>query len=376
LIDEMTYSMFDGRLALLQRVLPSYRSAFFEALAARCKNGLHLLAGQPRPSEAIHSAGSLNGIELTMTRNLHFSQGKSYLCFQGGVIRWLIGSDPDALIAEANPRYLTTPPAVRWMHAQARPVIGWGLGAPGSGMRSGIRAPFIHQFDALITYSQTGAEQYARLGFPHRRIFVAPNATARRPSLMPPERPLTLKGKACVLFVGRLQERKKVDSLILACAQLPESLRPRLVIIGDGPARANLEILASKHYPATEFAGGVHGDDLAPWFVGADLFVLPGTGGLALQQAMAFGLPVVAGVADGTQADLVTPANGWQLTDDTPVALGKVLGEALSDIGRLRSFGEASHRIVRDEINVERMVEVFLTAIEQASSQDKGKNEY
>jgi glycosyltransferase involved in cell wall biosynthesis len=116
----------------------------------------------------------------------------------------------------------------------------------------------------------------------------------------------------------------------------------------------------------------VHGDDLAPWFAAADLFVLPGTGGLALQQAMAYGLPVVAGVGDGTQADLVRPANGWQLSDDTPANLVKVLGEALSDVEHLRSLGRESYRIVRDEINIERMVEVFLAAIEQASSHLKG----
>ena len=365
--------MFDGRLALLQRVLPSYRRIFFEALAARCKNGLHLLAGQPRPTEAIHPVGKLDGIELTMTRNMHLSQGKSYLCFQSGVIRWLSGSNPDALIAEANPRYLSTPPAVRWMRAHARPVIGWGLGAPGAGMQSALRARFMSQFDALITYSQTGAEQYARLGFPRERIFVAPNATMQRPTWESPDRPLKLKDRPVVLFVGRLQERKKVDNLVLACEILPQNLQPRLVIIGDGPARADLEKLARQHYPATEFPGGLHGDDLAPWYAAADLFVLPGTGGLALQQAMAYGLPVVAGVGDGTQADLVRPANGWQLADDTPAALVGVLVEALSDIGRLRSLGDASYRIVRDEINIERMVEVFLAAIEQASSQQKGK---
>ncbi len=172
--------------------------------------------------------------------------------------------------------------------------------------------------------------------------------------------------------MGRLQERKKVDNLILACEMLPQSQQPRLVIIGDGPARADLERLARLHYPATEFTGGVHGDDLAPWYAAADLFVLPGTGGLALQQAMAYGLPVVAGVGDGTQADLVRPTNGWQLADDTPAALAGVLGEALSDIGHLRELGEASYRIVRDEINIERMVEVFLAAIEQASYNNKG----
>jgi glycosyltransferase involved in cell wall biosynthesis len=365
--------MFDGRLALLQRVLPSYRKEFFEALAVRCNRGLHLLAGQPRPSESIHTAGSLDGIELTMTRNLHLSQGKSYLCWQTGVKRWLSEGVPDALIVEANPRYLSTPLAVRWMHSRQRPVIGWGLGAPGSGGRSGLRARFIHQFDTLITYSQTGADQYGRLGFPQEKIFVAPNAVALRPAWQLPIRPLQIDEKPVLLFVGRLQPRKKVNNLILACEHLPQRLKPRLVVIGDGPSRGDLENLARLHYPGTEFLGGIHDDaELALWFQRADLFVLPGTGGLALQQAMGHALPVIAGVADGTQTDLVRRSNGWLLKADSITELTNTITEALSDIGRLRTMGEASFCIVRDEINIEHMVDVFLAAIEQASSTIKG----
>ncbi len=88
-----------------------------------------LLAGQPRPSEAIHPAEDLNGIELTMTRNLHLFQGKSYLCFQTGVSRWLSDSNPDILIVEANPRYLSTPPADPLDACPATPGDRLGVGS-------------------------------------------------------------------------------------------------------------------------------------------------------------------------------------------------------------------------------------------------------
>ncbi|MBN2258319.1 MAG: glycosyltransferase [Anaerolineaceae bacterium] len=259
------------------------------------------------------------------------------------------------------------------MHSRGCPVIGWGLGVSGSGAQSGLRTRFFRQFDALITYSQTGADQYADLGFPRDCIFVAPNATVARPTQKPKPRPPRWKKNATVLFVGRLQTRKKVDNLILACAALPEGSRPRLVIIGDGPARSELETLARMHYPNTEFTGSLHGDDLKPYFTAADLFVLPGTGGLALQQAMSYGLPVIAGVADGTQSDLVRKVNGWQLVDDQVETLVSTLADALAQSTPLGQMGEASYRIVRDEINIERMVEVFLAAIEQVSSTYKGR---
>ena len=56
------------------------------------------------------------------------------------------------------------------------------------------------------------------------------------------------------------------------------------------------------------FAGAVC-DGVEAWFAAGDVFVLPGLGGLALNQAMALGLPVVSSDADGTGADLVVPAD-------------------------------------------------------------------
>ena len=141
-----------------------------------------------------------------------------------------------------------------------------------------------------------------------------------------------------MLFVGRLQKRKRVDDLLQACAALPPTLQPRLVIVGDGPERVSLESLAKTVYPSAEFPGARHGAELASYFSAADLFVLPGTGGLAVQEAMSHGLPVIMGQGDGTNDDLVRPANGWQLPG--PEKLAEVLREALSDVSHLRAMGE------------------------------------
>jgi glycosyltransferase involved in cell wall biosynthesis len=166
-----------------------------------------------------------------------------------------------------------------------------------------------------------------------------------------------------VLFVGRLQPRKRIPSLLRACAALPEHLQPRLVVIGDGPERKNLEALAASIYPAAEFLGALHGSALVPHFAAADLFALPGTGGLAVHEAMSYGLPVIVARGDGTQDDLVRPTNGWQISPDDDVALASTLREALSDQARLRRMGAESYRIVAEEINLEKMVGGFVKAL-------------
>lgn len=357
---------FHGRLGLQQRVLPVYRVPFFDLLAESCEGGLSLFAGMARLEEGVTSADLLRIPYCVTAKNLHLFDGSLYLCYQRGLVDWLKETNPDALIVEANPRYLATASAVKWMHARGRKVIGWGLGAPPlsgplSGFRQTRRLRFLRQFDALIAYSQRGADEYAALGFPREKIFVAHNSVSPRPAFPPPIRSSTFGLRPCILFVGRLQARKRVDSLLRACAEMDST--PRLIIIGDGPERANLEALAQQVYPSAEFIGARHGAELKPYFTEADLFVLPGTGGLAVQEAMSYGLPVIVAKGDGTQDDLVREGNGWQIPPDDFGALVATMKNALSDITRLRKMGNESYRIVAEEINIQKMVEVFVRAL-------------
>lgn len=354
-------NLYSGRLGLQQRVLPSYRVPFFDLLASQCAGGMNLFAGMPRPVEMIVS-GKTKVAKLTEANNIHLLGGKFYLCHQQGFIRWLEETDPNALIVEANPRYLSTPSAVKWMHARGRKVIGWGLGSPSPFRRGvGVRSRFINQFDAMLSYSQRGAEEYAALGFPREKIFVAHNSVSPAPEFPMPARPSTFAVTPTLLFVGRLQARKRIDSLLRACADL--GTNPRLMIVGDGPERAALETLANEIYPSAEFIGAKHGAELKPYFAQADLFVLPGTGGLAVQEAMSYGLPVIVAKGDGTQDDLVREKNGWQIPPENYDALLAAMKNALSDITRLREMGKESFRIVSEEINIQKMADSFVTAL-------------
>lgn len=364
-----------GRVGLQQRVLPSYRVPFFEALAGVCKGGLGLFVGEPLDNEGIIPVDQLHEANLTLTVNHHFFNPASpmYMCWQDGILSWLKDWQPDVLILEANPRYISSYPAIRYMHQRKKPVIGWGLGAPPlvgwvSRLFARQRKYFINLFDTIISYSHKGAREYQLLGVPPKNIYIATNAVAPRPRGPVPTKVEKNAEDLIVLFVGRLQTRKRVDHLIAACSKLPEKLQPWLVIVGDGPARFELEALAGEIYPKTEFLGTVSGSDLIPIFRDADLFVLPGTGGLAVQEAMANGLPVIVARGDGTQEDLVRPENGWLIPEDDISVLQKTLEEALSDRKVLERKGINSYDIVQREINLEMMVAVFVKAINNISN--------
>jgi glycosyltransferase involved in cell wall biosynthesis len=356
-------------------VLPAYRAPFFDALATACHDGLSVFAGKPISAEFIETTEQLHVAKYTPAQNRHFFLPSSsfYSCWQEGMWTWLETWKPDVLIAEANPRYLSTRTALNWMHRQKKPVIGWGLGLTptiGSGWHKLLNAwrlrqwqGFLQQFDALICYSKSGAEQYCALGFPADRVVVAPNAVAPRPVAPPVERPSRTSGLSQVLFVGRLQARKRIDLLLNACAALPSTMQPALTIVGDGPDRVEMEVEARAVYSKARFVGARSGVDLEPYFSEADVFVLPGTGGLAIQQAMAHALPVIVAEGDGTQSNLVRPGSGWLVSPGDKQALTQALQTALSDIPKLRQMGREAYRIVAEEVNLEKMVESFLRVL-------------
>lgn len=379
---------FPGRLGIQQRVLPEYRVDFFDMLADACEGGLCVFAGEVHLQETIPTTDQLNRGQFIKAHNYHLTSVNSpfYLLWQSGLISWLQSWNPDALVVEANPRYLSTKRAIRWMHNRKRQVIGWGLGVPpvtgGSsiinrviaGWQKRSRRKFLHSMDAMIAYSRRGAGEYQAESFPCEKIFVATNAVTSKPTSQMKERPSEFDPSPTVLFVGRLQARKRIDNLLTACAKLPQRKRPTLRIVGDGPARLEFQQMAQEIFPTAEFPGAMYGPALDKYFAEADLFVLPGSGGLAVQEAMAHGLPIIVAEGDGTQEDLVKPENGWLIPADDEKALRIALEEALSDPKRLRRMGAASYKLVQDEINIEQMVKIFVQALNSLQIPPDHKN--
>ncbi|HET7011543.1 MAG TPA: glycosyltransferase family 4 protein [Anaerolineales bacterium] len=354
-----------GRVGLQQRVLPGYRATFIDRLAARCPDGLSVFAGDPRPEEVVVPAPGLETAQWHRGRNLHLFGGALFLCLQPGLIRWLEDWNPRLLILEANPRYISNWDAAAWMRARGRPVLGWGLGVPArSGLGRFAWRRFLKRLNGTIAYSQRGAREYTAAGVRADRVWVAPNAVTDSAEAAP-DRRTPSEGAPRLIFVGRLQRRKRLDVLLAAAS----GLRPaaEVWIVGDGPARRELEAEAADRGVSARFHGDVRGAQLDRLLDQADVFVLPGTGGLAVQQAMARGLPVIVAEGDGTQEDLVTTENGWLVPSGDVEALRQKLQTALSRRDRLLDMGRASRRLVVQRFNVDAMADVFVTALRTAA---------
>jgi glycosyltransferase involved in cell wall biosynthesis len=101
-------------------------------------------------------------------------------------------------------------------------------------------------------------------------------------------------GTPVALYVGRLASEKNLEVLVAAWRAMNQA-RPdsRLVLVGDGPARAELQ----RQCPQAVFAGLRSGADLAAHYASADVFLFPSiteTFGNVTPEAMASGLVVLA----------------------------------------------------------------------------------
>ena len=159
----------------------------------------------------------------------------------------------------------------------------------------------------------------------------------RRSQLL--HRQLAPRGEVVVGYVGRLASEKRVH-LLGHLATLPGV---RVVVVGDGPARASLE----RRMPGVRFLGWRSGVDLATTVASLDVFVHTGpheTFCQAIQEALASGVPVVAPAAGGP-LDLVRHAdNGWLYPPEAPDLMAEAVAQLAGDAGARRAMGRRARR--------------------------------
>ena len=131
-----------------------------------------------------------------------------------------------------------------------------------------------------------------------------------------------------------------------------EGLRVGVLIVGDGPSRAGLEErVRACRLTWTVFAGFKNQSELGACYVCMDAFVLPSrseTWGLVLNEAMLFGLPVVATSLVGATMDLIEPGkNGYVFEVADVRGLTDALRRLVQSSDLRRQFGSRSEAIVR-----------------------------
>ena len=142
-------------------------------------------------------------------------------------------------------------------------------------------------------------------------------------------------------FVGRLVLEKGLDMVAAAVNELAQrGVKHRLLVVGDGPARAHFEALV----PDAIFTGFLDGTNLACAYASADMLLNPSTtetfGNINLE-AMASGIPVVAARAGGNETLVGDGVTGALIEPRDTIAYADALAFYCTDAQARAAHGRA-----------------------------------
>ncbi len=325
-------------LVVLTNIPTPYRTAFFDALAeeaARAGKRFHVLyCAKTEPGRHWPYDASKMRHAHTVLRGFHPSLTGIHAHLNPGVLAELNLLKPDTLILAGSwntPTMLVaglniySPPPRRffWSEGHADAVLHK------SGLIAWLRRRVSRTFDGFAVPNAKSAEwAVAQAGSP-RQVVTLPNAIDAKFFARPSEasrqeacRHFGLEGRVLVQ-VSALTARKGVLELANAFLGLPAAERrgARLLFVGEGELRSQIETLAAGSDGAIRVLGQLPPEEVRRVLWAADAFVLNtrlDPNPLSAIEAAAAGLPVVLSAAAGNVREVVeVPQTGFVIRDAT-----------------------------------------------------------
>ena len=287
--------------------IPAYRERFFELVNRRSTHEYVIIHGNP-PSGSGHR--SLEGpfafpnVRLT---NRELRLGSRAIIYEPAV-RSVLNRNYDAIVAGHEIKFVSAILLFLLFKASRRPALLWGHGfhrRDSSSLARRTSHALARLADGYLVYTSGGAERLRQGGVADDRITVVRNTIDIDEQVNYYEQLLSAdldtvkaelglrRGAHALLFVGRLTRRKRVDQVIDLVGRLNDDLgnETDLLIVGDGPLRAELESRAAD-MSYVHFKGECTDLEVARIMRVSAATVIPGFVGLAVNHSFAHGLPV------------------------------------------------------------------------------------
>lgn len=213
----------------------------------------------------------------------------------------------------------------------------------------------------IVTVSEAVKMELINIGIPDDRIRVIYHGIdlAKKPAEEKKSSELFVVGA-----ISRLDKEKGVEYLLQAAKIAAEFINNlRIIIVGDGEERKNLEWLAKKLNLEQKvlFVGWQNNPD--EWLINFDVFVLPSikreSFGLVLLQAMLCQKPVIASDLGGVPEVVADQTTGLLVKPGDAGALAQAIIDLRRQPERMAQMGQAGYERVKEKFNLEKMVERY-----------------
>lgn len=372
------------RVVIAQPALPKYRIPVFRELASRPGIELTVTYGSDKHLENREA----DGFTAMPVRQRRIGAGRMHFFWDGAAIKHADPRKADVLVLGWNTRSLSLPIAAGRARKRGLGVVLWGHGFSKSeaGWRRRLRDRVGVLADSVMFYNRAAAGRFSEVSGRTDDVFVALNTLDTAPISQAEswwrDNPAELDAfKAShaidgpmILFVSRLLEDNKIDTLFAAAAKLaPDFPSLKIAVVGGGPDRERLQRRAQELGVADRvlMPGPVYEErELAPWFLASSVFCYPVNIGLSILHAMAYGLPVVT--SDDIPSHnpeieaLRDHENGMLYDDGSPDDMAAKLRTIIANPDLRLKLGAEARRTAHEEFTLARMVDGMEAAIRKA----------
>lgn len=362
------------RILFLTNIPSPYRVKFFDALGKTVDvTVLYFDRGEDHSGRAadwyIQGEGGFHPVQLTKRVA---SVGGENLCLD--VIDWL--KKPFDAIVVCGYSSPTAMLAAAYMRLHKIPFymeVDGGLIRGDSALKYRIKRSMVSSASGWISSGKYTTEYLMHYGAQKGKIFEYPfssleeadilTETVSREEKLAIRQALGISEGKMVLSIGQFIPRKGFDVLLKSAAKLDPDTG--IYIVGGEPTPEYLELAEKLELQNVHFVGFLKKEELVRYYKAADLFVLPtreDIWGLVINEAMAYGLPVITTDKCVAGLELIEDGvNGYIVSVEDDAALAEKIQAVLS--ADTEKMGEAALSVIRP-YTIENMAKVHVEIFE------------
>ena len=315
------------KVVVLYRVIQHWRCPMFQRISNLENIDLKVFYGADFKGTKVVSGDKIEGFKSEKLYTIKIKKKHNgierQMPFCPTLFFHLIKENPDVILTEGKSNFANAILGFIYAKLFRKRIIWWGLGKLRNETLGSNKDKFVQNIekkcDAQLVYSSVGKDYYESIGIPSSKIFTAVNVveTERIKAIMQSQdyqfAVASKDSSFNVLYVGAVNKNKRIELLINAFAAFSKDKNDvKLTLVGDGSYLQEIKVMIKEKGLVNVETPGQVINGLYKYFANADVFVLPGLGGLAISEAMSFGLPIICSFGDGCEVDLVDATNGFR----------------------------------------------------------------